>query len=121
MIDEDNPKNIYIVVQAGTTDANCIPNMQVKGDIPLERFVHYRRQGGVWTPTHDVVTPANDLLLGEPPIDDEPYSIDNEPPIDDYEDEPPIDEDTPALEFNATTGEMQPATSAQQIGGIQYV
>ena len=132
VIDEDNPKNIYIVVQAGTTDANCIPNMQVKGDIPLERFVHYRRQGGVWTPTHDVVTPANDLLLDEPPIDDEPYNIDDEPPMDDYEedeppmddyeeDEPPMDEDTPALEFNATTGEMQPATSAQQIGGIQYV
>ena len=109
VIDEDNPKNIYIVVQEGTTDANCIPNMQEAGNIPINRFVHYRRQGGVWTPinTNNVFT--------EQAMDD-----DDEEAIEDEEETHPLWWlNTPALEFNAITGEMQPAVSAHQTGGIK--
>lgn len=108
VIDEDNPKNIYIVVQAGTTDAHCIGNMQKEGNIPTERFVHYRRQGGLWTP----ITPIKAATNGYDPNEFDIVSIVFDPNEFDTT-------TTPALEFNALTGEMQPAVSAHQTGGIK--
>ena len=118
IIDEDNPKNIYIVVQAGTTDANCIPNMQEAGKIPLDLFTTYRKHGDKWIPMNGITEPVDETITG---FDDEVETYASEvvtfaSEIVTYASEI---KETPALEFNATTGEMQPATSAHQTGGIK--
>ena len=41
-------KNIYIVVQGGTTDADKIHYMKQEGDIPDECFITYNRIDGQW-------------------------------------------------------------------------
>ena len=41
-------KNIYILVQGGTTDADKIQYAQAEGDIPDECFVTYNRINGDW-------------------------------------------------------------------------
>lgn len=124
IIDADNPKNIYIVVQAGTTDANCIPNMQKAGDIPLDLFTTYRRNASGWqaikgiTDAHeDVIDVSFDVI----DVEEQQFGWGDEKQQFGWGDEvkPQFgwgdEEDTPALEFNAETGEMQPKMHNQEV------
>ena len=121
-ITKQNPKNIYIVVQAGTTDANCIPNMKDAGNIPDELFTTYRRNiQGMWVAkngitvqeTQPTIDESFDDVISAVEEDVDFDSVDIEEDVDfdsiDIEEDVDFDViDTPALEFNAITGEMQP-------------
>jgi len=74
IIDEDNPKNIYIVVQAGTTDANCIPNMQEAGNIPTDLFTTYRQSGNGWVAKDGMHTTASTSTTIDASFDDVVYA-----------------------------------------------
>jgi superfamily II DNA or RNA helicase len=138
VIDEDNPKNIYIVVQAGTTDANCIPNMKKEGSIPNERFITYRRQGSEWVSNTGISSPhsfnMNDTIDDEFGEDDMDYKF-GEDDMDDEFGEDDIDyptcathlavigwrDMTDATHFNATLDDyiMSNGTPTTIISGGQ--
>ena len=132
-------KNIYIVVQGGTTDADKIAYMKQEGDIPDECFITYNRIDGQWVEQqgahinmsdnddgfnrsinyYDFDVQANDRFDDDIVIDDDDIIlIDNNDDdiildFDDDDDDIILDDDSPMV-FDAMTGEFVPQTNNRE-------